>query len=215
MRGMGQWASGPELWGPSWTHLAEKKEKKKRTLYWVWKSENGRIERLQIVVPRSSIPQILHSIHDQISGGFLGITRTVAKLRERFYWSINKEDVEDWTYWRVTCAATRGPQTQLWGKLHKYNVRHPFKKVATDLAERFPISRRGNRQILVVADMVRSLSTANHRCPRNSQNLCGKLDFTLWCPIGAAHRPRKEFWSEPVLWNMQTVEDQRKFIISL
>ncbi len=51
-------------------------------LYRVWKSENGQNEHLQIVVPRSSIPRVLHSIHDRVSGGHLGVTKTVAKLRE-------------------------------------------------------------------------------------------------------------------------------------
>ncbi len=53
-------------------------------LYCVWKSENGQNERLQIVVPSSSIPRISHSIHDRISGVHLRVTKTVSKLRERF-----------------------------------------------------------------------------------------------------------------------------------
>ncbi len=27
MRGIGQWASGPESWGPNWDHLEKKKKK--------------------------------------------------------------------------------------------------------------------------------------------------------------------------------------------
>ncbi len=45
--------------------------------------------------------------------------------------------------------------------------------------------------------------------PYMRQSICGKLDLTLWCPIGAAHRPRKEFRIKPVLRDVQTVEDQQ------
>ncbi len=82
---------------------------------------------------------MLHSIHDRVSGGHLGVTKTVAKLRERFYWPTYKDDVEDWIRRCVTCAATKGPQTWLRGKLHKYNVAHPFERIAMDLAGPFPM----------------------------------------------------------------------------
>ncbi len=112
-------------------------------LYRVWESENGQNEPLQIVVPRSSIPRVLHSIHDRVSGGHLGVTKTVAKLGERFYWTTYKDDVENWIHRYVTCAATKGPQTRSRGKLHKYNVGYPFERIALDLAGPFPMSRRG------------------------------------------------------------------------
>ncbi len=57
--------------------------------------------------------------------------------------------------------------------------------------------------------MVRSISSANHRCPRNSRSLCGKLDLTLWCPLGAAHRPRRKFWIGSVLRDVEIIEDQQ------
>ncbi len=37
------------------------------------------------------------------------------------------------------------------GRLHKYNVRHKFERMAMDLARPFLISRRGNQHILAVA----------------------------------------------------------------
>ncbi len=43
----------------------------------------------------------------------------------------------------------------------------------------------------LLQQMVRSISSANHRCPRNSQGLCWKLDFTLWCPTGAATQTKE------------------------
>ncbi len=79
------------------------------TLYRVCKSENGQNEYSQVMMPRSSVLRILHKIYDQVSGRDLGITKTVAKLWEWFYWPPNEEDVEDWIRRCIACAATKGP----------------------------------------------------------------------------------------------------------
>ncbi len=103
-------------------------------------------------MPRSSVSRILHSIHDRVSSGHLLVTKTVAKRYEQFYWPIYKDDVEDCILRCVTSAATKVPQKQLRGKLHKFNAGHPFARIIMDLAGSFPMSRRSNRHILLVAD---------------------------------------------------------------
>ena len=55
-------------------------------LYRQWQTEDGRGTRLQLVLPRSLVPDILSALHDAPSAGHLGVTRTVERVRERFYW---------------------------------------------------------------------------------------------------------------------------------
>ncbi len=50
------------------------------------------------------------------------------------------------------CCNQRATDTQLHGKLYKYNVGHSFERIAMDLAGPFPMSRKGNWHILVVAN---------------------------------------------------------------
>ncbi len=52
------------------------------TLYRVWESENGQNKHLQIVMPRSIIPRVLHNLHDRVSNGHLGVTKTVVGQRK-------------------------------------------------------------------------------------------------------------------------------------
>ncbi|KAJ8980647.1 hypothetical protein NQ317_011843 [Molorchus minor] len=52
----------------------------------VLENGEGKEDRRQIVVPKTRVPGVLREIHDGASGGHLGVTRTLAKLRERFYW---------------------------------------------------------------------------------------------------------------------------------
>ncbi len=71
-----------------------------------------------------------------------------------------------------------------------------WKWIAMDLAGPFPMSWMGNQHILVAVDYFSKWCEAypvpTIDAPEIAQSLCGKLDLTLWCPIGAAHRPRKE-----------------------
>ncbi len=53
------------------------------TLYHALESENGQNEHVQVVVPRSSISRILHSIHDWVSD--VGVTIQLPKIWKRFY----------------------------------------------------------------------------------------------------------------------------------
>ena len=117
-----------------------------------WESEDGASVRLQIVVPKKKVPEILKSTHDKVSGGHLGVTKTLAKIRERFYWPTYKEDVEDWCRRCTTCAAVKGPQTRSRGRMRKYNVGYPFERIAVDIAGPFPVSDDGNRYVLCIGD---------------------------------------------------------------
>lgn len=55
-----------------------------RVLFRLWESEDGSSTRSQLVVPRRLVPQVLKSLHDAPTAGHLGVTKTIAKVRERF-----------------------------------------------------------------------------------------------------------------------------------
>ena len=49
-------------------------------LYCQWQTEDGRGTRLQLVLPRSLVPDILSALHDAPSAGHLGVTKTVERV---------------------------------------------------------------------------------------------------------------------------------------
>ena len=49
-----------------------------------------------VVVPRSLVKDVLTSLHDDPTSSHLGITKTLSKVRERYYWPDQRQDVEDW-----------------------------------------------------------------------------------------------------------------------
>ncbi|KAI5753631.1 hypothetical protein M8J77_001985 [Diaphorina citri] len=117
-----------------------------------WESQNGRSSRLQIVLPHTRVKEVLEEFHGGVTGGHLGINKTLDKLRERFYWLHMKQDVEDWIRRCSNCAGSKGPRTRSRGELQKYVVGAPFERIAMDVAGPFPETNNGNRYILVIMD---------------------------------------------------------------
>ncbi|UYV62799.1 K02A2.6-like [Cordylochernes scorpioides] len=118
----------------------------------VWESADGRSTKMQLVVPKVKIPCVLREVHSGASGSHFGVTKTLRKVRERFYWVYCREDVENWCRRCTTCAASKGPQTRSRGKMREYNVGAPFERIAIDVAGPFPVTEDGNKYLLVAMD---------------------------------------------------------------
>ncbi|KAJ8954406.1 hypothetical protein NQ318_011080 [Aromia moschata] len=52
----------------------------------------------QLVLPKARIHQVLEELHSSPSGGHFGVTRTLARVRDRFYWVNCRRDVEEWDW---------------------------------------------------------------------------------------------------------------------
>ncbi|KAJ8952419.1 hypothetical protein NQ318_014511, partial [Aromia moschata] len=59
-------------------------------------SPNGVSTVYQLVLPKARIHQVLDELHNSPSGGHFGVTRTLARVRDRFYWVNCRRDVEEW-----------------------------------------------------------------------------------------------------------------------
>ncbi|KAJ8935685.1 hypothetical protein NQ318_016803 [Aromia moschata] len=76
----------------------------------VLEKSDGTEERKQLIVPKNRVPEILEEIHNRSTGGHLGVTKMLGKVRERFYWVNCTTDVKEWCKKCVVCAASNGPQ---------------------------------------------------------------------------------------------------------
>ncbi|KAJ8957649.1 hypothetical protein NQ318_017541 [Aromia moschata] len=61
-----------------------------------WESPDGVSVVYQLVLPKARIHQVLEELHSSPSGGHFGVTRTLARVRDRFYWVNCRRDVEEW-----------------------------------------------------------------------------------------------------------------------
>lgn len=121
-------------------------------LYRKFESDDGKTFRWQLLLPRSRVTDVLKELHSSPTGGHFGVMKTLQKVRERFYWSKARDDVEKWCRSCDACAARKGPKRRSRGKLRRYNVGAPFERIAFDILGPLPRSADGNRYLLVVMD---------------------------------------------------------------
>lgn len=121
-------------------------------LYRKWESTDGKTTSNLVVVPASKKADVLKEFHNGPSGCHLGVTKTLEKLKQRFYWVGCQQDVAEWVANCPNCITAKGPVRRSRGRLQQYNVGAPFERIAMDVAGPFPISSAGNRYVLVVMD---------------------------------------------------------------
>ncbi|KAK3753675.1 hypothetical protein QZH41_003322 [Actinostola sp. cb2023] len=121
-------------------------------LYRKWESEEGDTVQWQLLVPKSLRPEVLRGLHDAKTAGHLGVTKTLGRVKQRFYWYKCSQDVRDWCRKCDLCAASKRPQKTPRAAMKRYNVGAPLERVALDVLGPLPESESSNKYILVVAD---------------------------------------------------------------
>ncbi|KAK3742155.1 hypothetical protein QZH41_007827 [Actinostola sp. cb2023] len=121
-------------------------------LYRKWESEEGDTVQWQLLVPKSLRPEVLRGLHDAKTAGHLGVTKTLGRVKQRFYWYKCSQDVRDWCRKCDLCAASKIPQKTPRAAMKRYNVGAPLERVALDVLGPLPESESSNKYILVVSD---------------------------------------------------------------
>ena len=148
---------------PTWQIVA--KESTEVKTYWSqWKRliiRNGVLYRTweeneqtyhQIVVPGACVTEVMKLVHDNPTGGHLGVAKTTEKIRERFYWASYKEDVVKYIRCCTICEARKNPSRAARGKLGQYLVGEPLERVAIDILGPLPRTEKGNKYIVIISD---------------------------------------------------------------
>lgn len=123
-------------------------------LYRKWEDVLGKGENrhLQLVLPKALVKPILQELHNAPSGSHLGITKTLDKVRSRFYWPGQRKNVEDWCRRCEMCVSHKSPCTKSRAPLQSDGTGIPLQRVAMDILGPLPLTNRGNKYVVVVAD---------------------------------------------------------------
>ena len=65
-------------------------------LYRKWVNSNSGDSILQLLIPNIWKSEVIELMHDNPLSGHLGITRTITRVQNRFYWVGYKEDISNW-----------------------------------------------------------------------------------------------------------------------
>ena len=121
-------------------------------LWRIFETEDGSSSTLQLVVPSSLKEDVLNEVHAGVSGAHLGQEKTMARLKERFYWPGQWNDVSNWCRTCPNCATRKTPSPRGKAPLGTIVAGYPMQIIAVDILGPLPQSEAGNSYILVAGD---------------------------------------------------------------
>ncbi|KII65512.1 Transposon Ty3-I Gag-Pol polyprotein [Thelohanellus kitauei] len=117
-------------------------------LYRRYDSTKSQIFRL--VVPRVMQPIIFKLCHDE--NGHMGYRSTLYAIVNRFYWPKLRADVKKYCDSCKKCNERDNPCPKIRAKLVENQCEDVFERVAMDILGPLPISKHGNKYIIVISD---------------------------------------------------------------
>ena len=119
-------------------------------LYREWYEKQGGPPTLQLVLPEIWRAEVLTLLHDNICAGHMGIHRTLARVRARFYWVGFKEDVVNKCNTCHACQARNMPTKPSRAPLKPYIVGVPMERIQMDLIGPLRETRLGHKYVLTI-----------------------------------------------------------------
>ena len=121
-------------------------------LYRKWETHNGKQHVLHVVLPLSLRKFVLEQLHNSVTGGHLGLRKTLSKVKQRYFWYQLRKDVKYWCSKCDTCAAKKAPHKKPRAPMCQYLVGAPWERVAIDILGPLPRTNKGNRYLMIVGD---------------------------------------------------------------
>jgi hypothetical protein len=93
---------------------------KDEILYRKWESNDGKNYDLHLVIPKSLNGFVLNQVHNTLTGGHLGVRKTLYKIKKRYFWYQIRNDVKNWCSKCDTCAMKKAPHRKPKAPMCKY-----------------------------------------------------------------------------------------------
>ena len=117
----------------------------------IYTSKQG-FTRQRIILPKSLVQPVLKGLHSSPSAGHMGITRTLLRAKERFFWPQMDECITDFVNNCIKCSQSKDNSTSTKAPLKPIQVSEPFLFWALDYMGPLSETALGNRHILVMMD---------------------------------------------------------------
>lgn len=189
--------------GPTAQRLSQLWKKltvEKGVLWRRYEDVSGTSTWLQLVVPQSLREEILQNLHAGTLGGHLGAEKTLAKVKERFYWPGVQEDVSNWCRTCEACATRKTAPQKGRAPLQTVKAGYPMQVVAVDIMGPLPESQSGNSYVLVAGDYFTKWMEVYAIPNQEAMTVARKLTDEMFCrfsPPDQLHSDQgKQFESE-------------------
>jgi len=122
-------------------------------LYRLWKPDAKEEYTRQLVIPKKLIPLVLESTHDITLSAHLGFTKTLTKIRQRFYWKNMTTDVQNYIASCGSCSQYKNKFSKEVAPLVPLPVvGYPWERVSTDFFGPLPVTENGMKFVLCFTD---------------------------------------------------------------
>ena len=139
------------------------------------------------IIPTSLRKEVFKHLHEYITGGHLGRNKTYDKLKRRFYWCSMHRDVAYWCRTCPTCGSRKLPPRRAKAPMQQYNVGYPMERIAIDLSGPYPVSKKGNKYLMVVSDYftkwVDAIPLRNQEATHIAEKLVNRFISILGVPL--------------------------------
>lgn len=107
----------------------------------------------KLVIPTNNRREILEKYHNDVSGSHFGLSKTMHRITEFYYWPKLKQSVSEHVKSCKVCAAHKANNRCRPGLMgQEKKISFPFQLISMDLMGPLPRSVRGNKYLFVVTD---------------------------------------------------------------
>ena len=114
--------------GPKWRRMAQLWDQlfiKDGVLYCNFQVLDSSSSIMQLIVPDTLKEKVMYGVHEGIGGGHLGVEKSVAKLKEQFYWPGHYTDIRNWCANCSNCIARKTAPPHRRAPLQPVRVGYP------------------------------------------------------------------------------------------
>lgn len=139
--------------------------------------------RWKYVVPVAERKEIVRSIHQEAHLGFL---KTLAKVREKFYWPRMSTDVKRFCYSCDICKESKTPNQNVTPECGKPKLcSRPWELISMDFLGPYPRSKHGNVWLLVVTDFFTKFVMVQCMKSATAPGVCAFTEGNIFTLFGA------------------------------
>ena len=171
--------------------------------------------RNAVTIPAALVPKVLEGLHTSPAGGHMGITRTIHRARERFFWPKMRSSIIDFIQRCADCSRNKSQPLQGKAPLQPIQVSEPFVFWALDYMGPLQETSSGNKHILVVMDhftkWCEAFATKDQKAKTVAKILVSRL-FSRFGPPTVIHSDQGKNFSSILMhevYNMMGIKKTR------
>jgi hypothetical protein len=112
----------------------------------------GLSTKLQVLVPMTERRTILSHYHDNRTSAHLGLRKTLAKIRQGYYWPGLQKDVKLYVAGCSLCSQKKPPHKKKRAPMQIVETGFPMERIAMDILCELPETSGGNKHISVISN---------------------------------------------------------------